>query len=104
MASQPYTITVRVDDGDLARLEAVAERLERAAEKLVAQEQRPAPIFRVTGCHRCPFLCDTTYRCEASRRGPDMRRVDVGTLGVEPPPTWCPLREGPIAVTLEPEG
>lgn len=58
------------------------------------------PDFRVRSCRSCPmFTKGVTYTCRLNERA--IGSVDGAILDdLAGPPLWCPLREGPVTLTL----
>ena len=60
----------------------------------------PSTTKTVTGCDDCPMMYDH-IACQLADDGFDPDGPDAGPMGDGTPPTWCPLRKGPVLVRLE---
>ena len=64
-------------------------------EEIDAAIKAPQAIEHVTSCAGCPFHEDERSLCMAGETGRALPRLH------NDPPEWCPLRSGPILVTLK---
>ncbi len=68
--------------------------------------------LKVAGCSDCPFVLDSIHESPtcllqlhqdpASRRRPPFTGPWLAS-GASGHPDWCPLRRGPLLITLEPD-